>query len=223
MKRGFVVALIVLLFVLPLVLQVAFAEDIPFGLSPEELEQQATQLEKLKNVTEWQYLGQRFQVSLLKNPVIAGIDSFCQKISVVFSVLFGMPYSLSITLLFVMALWLIVFVDGGNILSSYSPFSAFTSYGIMLGAAVVFGWIGIFEIIVNFVGTLIYAREAWWARTLLIFAVILLFIFADQLSRYLGKYLQKGKGAKEKAETFIAGKEIQEFAKGLEKGRAIAK
>lgn len=220
-KRVFIICVILLMFIIPLALQIVLAQ-IP-GIDTTSPEQIPEQLEQLKNQSAWAYLGQRFQVSLMKNPVIVGIDSFCQKISIVFRILFGMDYSLSVTLLFVIALWLLVFLDLGNILSSYSPFSSSASYGISLGIAIVFSQIQIFKIIVNFTGTLIYAREAGWARALLIFAVILLLIFADQLSRYLGKYLKKVRAAKEKEESFTAGKEIQEFAKGLEKGRAIAR
>lgn len=225
-KKGFAL-LIMVVFILPILLQLASAQ-VGVDLSnpaeiPGQIQNTQQQLEQLKNQSTWTYLGQRFQTSLLQNPVIAGIDGFFTKISIVFSVLFGMPYSLSITLLFVMALWFLVFVDGGNIIKNYSMFSALTSYGISFAFAVIFAQLKIFEVIVNFTGTLVFAQEAWWARVLLILVVILVLFFADQVSRYVGKYLKKKKEAKEKAETLAAGKEIQATAKGMEKGREIGK
>ena len=233
MKNKFVFGLVVLLlFVLPLTLQLVSVVSgqgeipgIPTGFSPEELERRQAELEKLRNVTEWQYLGQRFKESLLKNPVISEIDSFCSKpsVSIVFRALFGMPYELSITLLFVIALWLIVFIDFGNILGKYYSFSAWASYGISFGIAVIFSQVQIFRIIVNFVGTLVFSREAWWARVFIVFSVILFLLFIDQVSRYFASYLQKLKEAREKKKVKAAGEEIKEFARGIEEGREIAK
>jgi hypothetical protein len=218
MNKKVGVAIIVLLFILPLALKLAICPEItPETFSPEELEKQAMQLEKLKNQTEWQYLGIRFQESLMKNPVIAGIDSFCKKISIVFSILFGMPYSLSITLLFVMAMWFIVFMDLGNIIHSHSAFSGTASYGISLAFAIMFSQLQIFRFIVDYTGTLIYSKEEWWARTLLILAVILLIIVVDRLSRLVAKYLKGLKKLREEAKTKVAQKATQEFAKGIEK------
>lgn len=224
MKKGVVViSLIVLMFVMPMLLQFALAQEqipgIPAGLTPEEIE---AQIAKAQNATEWQMIGQRFQQALLKNPVIVAIDSFFTKLSIVFIILFGMPYSLSITLLFVMVMWLIVAIDLGNIISSYSTFSGLASYGISFAFAVIFAQLKIFEIIVNFVGTLIFTREAGWARALIILVTLLVLIFIDQISRYLGKYLKKRKEAEEKAETLVSGKEIQATAKGLREGEKLA-
>jgi predicted PurR-regulated permease PerM len=225
-KRVFVF-LIVAVFILPILLQLASAQ-IGVDLSnpaqvPGQIQETQQQLEKLKNQTEWQYLGIRIQESLMKNSFIAWMDSSFKSISIVFNILFGMPYSLSITLLFVIALWLIVFIDGGNIIHSHSALSSGASYGISFAFALVFSQLKVFENIVNFAGTLVFAREAWWARMLLVFVIILVLIVLDQGGRYLAKYLKKKKEAKEKAESTAAGREIQATAKGLREGEKFIK
>ena len=226
MKNKIFILGLFLLFVLPLALKLAASQEIPgipSGLSPEQIEAQMQKLQQLRNQSEWAYIGGKFGAAMLRNPIIQSIDAFCTKISIVFRVLFGMDYSLSLTLLFVIVLWLIVFIDGGNILKHYSMFSALTSYGIMLAVAVILAQVQVFKLIVNFTGTLIYAREAGWARFLIFVVVCLALLFVDWISRYFGKYLQKGKEAKEKAETLTAGKEIQARAKGLREGEKLAK
>src|SRR3989338_4755365 len=44
------------------------------------------------------YLKQEWTKLILKNKVLAALNSFFTKISIVFRVLFGMPYSISLTL-----------------------------------------------------------------------------------------------------------------------------
>ncbi|MEM2933008.1 MAG: hypothetical protein QW622_02265 [Candidatus Pacearchaeota archaeon] len=206
--------------------QIVYAQKIPglpASLTPEEIVEKQAEFEKLKNVTEWQLIGERFKEMLLKNSFISGMNSFMERpyVSIIFRILFGMPYELSITLLFVVVLWLIIFIDLGNIFSSYSTFSGLASYGISFAIAVIFAQVQIFKIIVNFVGTLIFARETWLARVLLVISVIFILLFTDQISRYVADYLQKRKEAKEKEEAKTAEKEVKEFARGMEAGREI--
>ncbi len=47
----------------------------------------------------WDYLGNEWKTIFLKNPVVAAFDSFFTQISIVFEVLFGVPYELSFALL----------------------------------------------------------------------------------------------------------------------------
>jgi uncharacterized RDD family membrane protein YckC len=200
MKRGFAVALIVLLFVLPLVLQIAVAAEIPgvpLGLSPEELTAKAEALSKLKEQSYWQYLGVRFQESLMKNPVIALIDGFFTKISFVSLILFGMPYSLSLTLLFVIFLWFYFLMLFYSIFSTFSGFSEQTFLGIDAFICIILAQMQIFRKIVEGIGWLLFARKGWvWSVSMTII-VILAFILIYKFSGNIWKWLKGAKARRE--------------------------
>ena len=60
-----------------------------------------------KTISKWDYLGREWQTIFLKNKYVAIVDNFFKKNPKVFFILFGTPYSLSLTLLLIIALWLV--------------------------------------------------------------------------------------------------------------------
>jgi len=202
MKKSLTLIFLFGLFVLPLALQVVIVSaqevpGVPSHLTPEKLLEQQQRIEQYRNITEWQMLGVRFREAMLKNPVISGIDWFFTKISFIFRILFGMPYSLSITLLCVIALWFVFWVDAGNLIKSYSFLSNSSSLGISAALAIVLAQFKVFANIVNFAGTLIWAREAAWQRVLLVGAVIFFFVLLHFISGIGSKYFKERKEEKE--------------------------
>jgi len=220
-KRVFIICVILLMFIMPLALQIVLAQ-IP-GIDTTSPEQIPEQLEQLKNQSAWVYLGQRFQVSLMKNPVIAAIDGFFNKMSFIFQLLFGMPYSLSLTLLFVIALWIAVFFNLAGFLNMTSPLSKPIHYMMSLLAVILIAQTGAFSGLINLAGTVIFAREAWWARWLLGLAFLFGFaLFLYFLPSILKNYMKKQKEQKEKQKTELAQKKIQATAKAYEiLGKAV--
>src|SRR3989338_3842042 len=100
-KSALFIILVVFLLVsvsLILVLQTAKAQDdilgLPAGLSPEEVEKTQEKVEG-----KWDYLAREWKNIFLKNKFVSAIDSFFTKISIVFRILFGMEYSMSLVLL----------------------------------------------------------------------------------------------------------------------------
>jgi hypothetical protein len=217
-----VLGAVCLLFIFPLILQVIVVSGqessipgVPSQLTPENILKQQQKIEQYRNITEWQLLGKRFQEAMLRNPVISWIDWFFTKISFIFRILFGMPYSLSITLLCVIALWFVFWVDVGNLVKSYSFLSNSSSLGISAAFAIVLAQFKVFANIVNFVGTLIWAREAAWQRVLLVGAVILFVVLLHFISKISSKYFEERKEKKEREEFH----ELKEKEERREKGR----
>lgn len=82
----------------------------------EQVEEAAGNLEKnvtaVREFTESQrseFLGTQWKEFLLKSKLIAGIDAFFVKINLVFVVLLGMDWSLSMQMYFAFLFWLVVF------------------------------------------------------------------------------------------------------------------
>jgi len=57
----------------------------------------------------WDYLGKEWPKLMLRNDVVLKLDGFFSKFSLVFSILFGAPYSMSLVLFFIVFLWLFFF------------------------------------------------------------------------------------------------------------------
>lgn len=216
MKKSLCFILLVLL-VLPIFSQLIIAQD-SSGLPPEILEKQQ-KIQELRNVTRWQEIGIRTRESLLKNPVIGWIDAGLTKISWVFWLFFGMSYSLSITLLFVIALWFWVFLFGGNSIKIYWGLSTSTSLAFSGGAAVLLAHFGVFENLVNAIGILVFSPEATWARFVLILVVILFIVLFYYISSLAEKYLKFLAEKREKRETRVSREEFQAYLKGKRKAR----
>jgi uncharacterized membrane protein len=177
---------------------------------------------ELQNISNWQLLGTRFQQAMLKNPVIFRINSFFERISIVFSILFGMPYSLSINLLFVIALWIIFVLDGGNIIRSFFHLSNHLAFGFSGGFTIILAQMKILLGIVNGAGTLIFSRESWWARTIAIIIAILAIAFFHVASKLYTKYLEEKRKKEEEHEAHIARQEEIRYVKGKRKGEKLA-
>lgn len=218
MKRGFALLFLALL-VVPLAL--VSGEEIPGlpgQLTPESLEQQQQRIMELQNVTNWQLLGTRFQQAMLKNPIVAGIDQALKNLDFLFLILFGMHYSLSMTLLFVMALWFIIAFDGRNVLKSYFLLSGNASLGISVGIAIIMAQTRALSGFVNSVGTLIFSRETWWARTIAIIIVVLAIIAFHIASKLYTKYLEQKRKKEEEHEAHVARQEEITYTRAKKRG-----
>ena len=207
---------------LQLTLQFSLAQETPIQQLPEGSEDIAEKIakpEEFLNETKWDYLGKEWKNILLKNKVIALIDSFFKKISIVFRALFGMPYSLSMTLFFVIILWLFVFIFIGNLFSKSGIVKTFPAYLIGLAPAVIISQLQILNKIVVATGTFIVSREAKWARIVLTVVAILVLILLFAISKTLSKYLEKQRKVGKEKEAEHAQEKIVRFEKGLEETR----
>ncbi len=223
MKRGIFFFAVLLLAIVPMVLQFVSGQEpsAPYGLSPEEIDERLQQLQQMQNVTQWQLIGERFKLSLLRNPIIDGIDAAFTKISWLFSFLFGMPYSLSVTLLMAIALWVWIFLIASGFLYKSFRLSSSASYGITFVVCILLSLFHVWENSINAMGTVIFAQEAWWLRIVLIFMFIGFLYLLMYLSKLAGQELEKRKKAAEEERTSHAGKIVQAQAEGIQKGKEI--
>ncbi len=199
------VLFICLFLVFLLILQVSYirAQGIQEGLeeAKEGLEEGVEKVEDIKEKLEedkWDYLGKEWKKIFLENKFVSFIDSFLTKISIVFVILFGEPYSLSLTLLFVIALWFYFFLKFSEIFTDYSSFSSSTAMVIGFALTVIFAQVKIFKKIVEFFGWLIFSQESNIWRFVIMLVIFLVMIGLYSLSSYLGKMHKKKKEEEEK-------------------------
>ncbi len=217
--RNYILIGIILISTILLVSSITAQEE---GL-PEELSEEKLNELKSRAETKWDYLAKEWQTLLLKNKVISSIDAFLKKGSLVFQILFGEPYSPSLTLLLIVILWIFLLFWFGGILSNYSTLSPVASWLIALGMVVIMAQIKILKQIITFFGWLIFSKEtaAWrWAIAgIIILSCILIYFLTSKFGKEWKKkkekeeektaktILKKGAEVGEKLSEAVAGEE----------------
>lgn len=171
-----------------------------------------------------EYLKQEWK-KILENSVfgkaLLGIDSFLTKISIVFQVLFGEPYSRSLILLSVIILWGLIAVKVAEIIRGWGIVQGNVSYIIGIACSVILAQLQLLKRPVVFVFNFISSLASWWYKAgliaIIIIAIVLVYYFLTDLSKFLKEKRKKQK--EEKAET--TQKEMKKVTKGLEKGAGI--
>jgi len=215
-KKVFFVFVLSLFLLLPLVLNFINSQaenSTIFGISPDS---------GVKLTEKWEYLGKEWKNILMGNSIIRGIDSFFQKISIVFSVLFGIEYSLSLALFLTTILWLYVFfmLTGvlGNIISS-----KWVSLLISLGFVILLAQIKSFQIPVNFLIGLFFGENPWWMKLiieLIIFAILaVVFILIKNFGKQLAANKKKVKEEKNRLKLQTGARAGEALSKAVSRRR----
>ena len=211
-KKVFFVFVLSLFLLLPLVLNFINSQaenSTIFGISPDS---------GVKLTEKWEYLGKEWKNILMGNSFIKNVDSFFQKISIVFSVLFGIEYSLSLALFLTTILWLYVFfmLTGvlGNIISS-----KWVSLLISLGFVILLAQIKLFQIPVNFLIGLFFGENPWWMKLiigLIIFAILaVVFILIKNFGKQLAANKKKVKEEKNRLKLQTGARAGEELSKAV--------
>jgi len=162
----------------------------------------------------WDYLGQEWKKILLKNSAIAALDNFFTKISIVFKILFGAPYSMSLILLGIIFLWFVVFLDAGKLINSWGIMGtgglAYLASGLL---AVVLAQIKLLEYIILILGRLAFSPANRWTRLFIMLAIFLGFVFFSYFVNLYSKFLKTRKELLQKKATELAQKSVIKFSK----------
>ena len=160
-----------------------------FGRKIEEtgkkMEEGSKKIERLsKEDYKWKVLSENWREILLKNPVIAKVDYVLKKGNVVFLVLFGRDYSLSLTLLFLIIIWFYFWNQFYKILSTFSTFGNSTSLIISLGMTIILAQIKTFDWISEMLFKFIFYREGAWGWLWYLISVGAILLFSMFFSRF---------------------------------------
>ncbi len=190
-KRDAILSSILLLVLLVSTLSFILAQNPLDGFAQQmdnvtgRVEDTAGKVERLsREDVKWLELGTRWKETLLKNPYVAKIDSIFQKGNIVFVILFGRDYSLSLTLLFLIMLWFYFWSQFDKIIGTFSTFSSGTSIVVSLGMTVILAQIKFFDWTSEMIFKLIFYRSGIWGIIWAIggFLVVIL------VSMVLGKF-----------------------------------
>jgi len=190
---------------------IVLAQDTsPLPIGIEELQDVGERgQETLGGLTEKEkraYLFEEWTTILLDNKFISIIDSFFTKISFIFRILLGEPYTLSGILFVMILLWLFLFLKFGQIMKDYSPFSALAAWVIGLGMAVMIGQVGLLRKIAELLVSFIFYKESTLYRSIIALIIIAAFAVGYAIASKLGK---RHKEQKEKTEVELNKAELK--------------
>jgi len=167
LKRSVTIILGILLVLM--IIPIALADNPLDGLvdqiedAKNKVDNTTEQIQKLsREDVKWQELGDRFQEIILRNKVVSTIDEFLKKINILFVILFGRDYALSLTLLFLIFIWLYFFNQFGKIIGTFSTFSSTTSMIISLGMVIIMAQLKFFDWFSQVLFKLIFYRDGAW-------------------------------------------------------------
>lgn len=215
-KREYFILVFVLVSVLFCFSLVSCAVEDSLGESIEKVEKVADTVEKAQDVKyweeKWDYLGNEWKNIFLKNKGVAFLDMVLTKISIVFRIFFGVPYSFSFVFLSVVFLWIYFYFHISDLLSSTGFFESGISYLGGLAVCMILAQFRFFEAIILVVGRLIFSPEYAWTRILILLLAFGMLWFFSHLNKRFSAYLRlKRKRVKEKSAE-VSQKAITTFA-----------
>lgn len=217
MKKIGAILIISLLFVFPIILNLVSAQEVP-GL-PSQLQPENVEKTKEKVETKWEYLQKEWRTIFLKNKYISYIDKILTKINIVFVILFGENYSLSISLLVIIILWIYFLYMFFSVLRDYSAFSEGISFLLSFALVVIASQLKIWSKISGWIMWLLFEDKPWYASLILAIVILaalgLLLFFIKSYGSNIVENRKKNlqEEAEQKMKTII--KTGEEIEKGL--------
>jgi hypothetical protein len=213
---GSLIILILMSFVLAQESSIPSAEEIQQGETYQEITKLQNISENLKEKAKWEYLGEEWQKTLLKNKTIAKFDEIFKKLNILFVILLAQEYSLSLTLLFALMIWAFTWIS----LNGYFQFIENEDHRILasLAATIALAHLKVFNYLAAVgVKLVLYRKEGWWtAISIILVIVAILFYYA--INRIFKKMIKKGRErAKEKTRDFL-NKKSEKFMEGISDG-----
>jgi len=203
MKKKIIV-LILSILALFLILNFARAQNeipLPGGINTGQIENTTNQIGNAAGQfanPQWNYIEQEIQKALLQNSFVNAINSFLQKISFIFVILFAEPYSLSMTLLMIIALWFYFLIVFNNIFKLYASLSKWVSRAVSLLAVIILAQLKFFEAQINFLTWFGFGNKPWWVKVIIWAVVVGLLILIMWLIKTFGvKIFENRKKMKE--------------------------
>jgi len=147
----------------------------------------------------WEYLSEQWKELLLKNRAVSGVDRTFRAINPVFVILFGQDYDLSLSLFFVVLIWIFFTLYFHYIFLGFSPFSQGVSLVIGVILSIVLAQLGFFALIAEWVFKLIFFKTGFWSWIAVFIFFIFYVIFIGYCKRICWKFRRWR--AKDKEET----------------------
>lgn len=181
----------------------------------ENLERNVSKVKEFGQKEKWEFIGVQWKEFLLKNKMIAGIDAFFTKINLVFVVLFGIDWSLSLTMFFVFFLWLFTLI---SITKYFYVDSKLLRFVYSLLCVTVLAQLHFFSSLSSLASELVFLKVSPLWRTFFIFIIFLFIFLWYKLNSIFAFYFEKRRKNLIEQKARFNEKKIEKVVKGIESG-----
>ena len=184
----------------------------------ESIEDVLDRIRQKRNDSDNGYLISQWKDQLLGNENIAAVNAVFAENDIIFRILFGVPYELSLTMFFIIVLWFCVLLGLPDIIDSIDFFNKISNWIVSLLVVIILAQAQFFRVIVNLTDRLLFAPENGWIRLILGIIIFFIFVFIYYVEKIVGKYFNqlKKKRKDEEAEENPVAKQLEHIQKGLE-------
>jgi hypothetical protein len=239
MKKRFIYFIVLISALFLFLIYPILSQDVPTGVVPgagsisqEKMENITDQFDKAnewrENITENQaardYLKTELKKALLNNPFIKSMNDYFERNTLFFRIVFGMDYSLSLTLFFVIIIWFVTFLKlpdlikgKKKILGREIEINEILAWIFSLIITMLLAFLQVFYLISRLFIQIMFFNENSFIRIvifiLLILVIVIYYKFLSNFSR--DKKLQEKKNAEE--ETKLHQEELKKITEGIMK------
>jgi len=167
----------------------------------------------------WGELLESWKQSIMQNEFVAGMNSFFTSINIIFLILFGTNYSLSLFMFFVIVFWIFFLFQISGALRMTSIFSKGVSWIIAVGLTIVLAQVRLYSALSNllFNNSFILNANAW-VGALFYVGIIILLVFLGTVNKLVEKKLEKNKELLEEEKAKLNRNVLDTYVGGIKKG-----
>jgi hypothetical protein len=187
-------------------------------ISQEDLTKISTITTTAADPKNWGEILASWKEGILNNPFIEAIDLFLTKINVLFLILFGVNYSWSLFMFFVIYFWVFLLIRIIKALNMTSIFSKGISTLIAIGLTLILAQIGLYSAISQGVVALIHKPEKPWLGFLVFILIIIATIFLSIVEKLVEEKLKKNRESLEKEKERLNRNVLDTYVSGIKKG-----
>lgn len=216
MKKHYFILLFISLILLVFNISFAYSEENPgesiqkeIGINPENL---PTSIDEIKD----RYLTQQWEELIDENKYLGPIHRFLKNFFLI-KILFGDDYSISLTFLLILILWLFIGVKAGQFISASEIIKGWLAISIGFLLSVILAQTGILKTISLFAISIIFKPENWWMRLILGAIALILFALLFYISRLIEKAIKEKLKKEEESKRKQTQKELEAFSTEIKK------
>jgi hypothetical protein len=168
------------------------------------------------------YLQEQWIELIKKNKYVGPVHTFFTEHPTPFKVIFGEPYTFTLTFALVFFFWFLVL---GGVTDIAKNIGILKKLGIIAGVAfaIIFAQIGILREVSRFTSNILLAENTGIMRTVVWLAFLIIIVFVVVGEKTIVKIMKKNQQLKEKEEVKQGVKESQELIKGIKEGKELTK
>jgi hypothetical protein len=188
------------------------------SFTPEDLAELNKVTTTVANPENWNDLMESWKQKVLSSEIVSGINNFFVEINIVFVILFGQDYSLSLLLYFVIILWIFFLLKISNALRMTSIFSKGVSLIISFGLTIVLAQLNLFSAISGFFVKLISMPETPWIGILIFVGIHIGLIFLGTVGTLVEKKVMANKKLLEEEKAKLNRNVLDTYVSGIKEG-----